>query len=344
MPALLDRIVVASLTVKVLPSPKLRLIARGGGFWMGDAFGEAESGKGGASVAVLWPGGQVEELKLPKVKEPELAFARGADAVGTIQARGGSHAALFKRSREGIALTDLHSKAYAKTWARGCDGAQQVGGGEPKDSERNETALLWTPDKVVELHGPEPNRMTNAHGVADGIQVGVYGPSSEQHAMLWRGTTASAVNLNPSDKHISEANAVADGEIVGFSALGEWPDFVMRPCLWRGDAASWTDLLPDGYEGGSADHCAAGFQVGVAHVTLKEEVSHAMLWGGSAKEFLDLHTAVKDFPFNRSSARALLIEGRKLRIVGSASVMTRDGTGPLYQKEHRAVVWEMELR
>ena len=346
MASLSDRLQLATLTLTVLPSPKRRPIAMAYGFWDGQVFGDAEAGKGGASLAHLWASGtDAQELILPKIKEPMPRFGHGETAVGRYEARGGAHAAIFKRAGTDVTLVDLHHKQFSKTWANGSDAKQQIGGGDPKDPNINQVALLWSgsADSVVELRGKEPNRVTDGYAVLNGVQVGVYGPPSEQHAMLWRGSSASAVDLNPAEDIMSEAHALdSDGVIGGFFAKN---DYVSKPCIWQKDsAASFTDLTPTGCSGGSVRACVEGVQAGSVMGPGKGEREHAALWGGSGKDFFDLHAAVKESSFNRSGALALELSGRTLRIAGWASVMSDGEPGALWQKEKRAVVWEIALK
>lgn len=65
------------------------------------------------------------------------------------------------------------------------------------------------------------------------------------HACLWRGTSASFVDLNPTGATKSVAKAVSGGWQAGYVYVGG----KFRACVWTGTAGSWVDLnalLPSG--------------------------------------------------------------------------------------------------
>src|SRR3954462_1775168 len=96
---------------------------------------------------------------------------------------------------------------------------------------------------------------SEADGIANGQQVGVAaGPATDfdSHAILWTGTAASAVDLNPSPSGatMSQAYGVADGQQVGFS--GGTATGNPHAILWTGTAASAVDLNPSGFTNSDA--------------------------------------------------------------------------------------------
>lgn len=97
--------------------------------------------------------------------------------------------------------------------------------------------------------GP-PNRLVDRQWRRDGQQVGqASGPATgnNTHAILWTGTAASAVDLNPSGFTSSQANGATDGEQAGSARSANGVSHAM---LWRGTAASAVDpraFLPSGF-------------------------------------------------------------------------------------------------
>jgi hypothetical protein len=75
------------------------------------------------------------------------------------------------------------------------------------------------------------------------------GPNHEHEALLWHGTAASAVNLNPAGFVYTIASGSNGTEQVG-EGYGPATDGQEHALLWSGDAKSYIDLsasLPAGY-------------------------------------------------------------------------------------------------
>jgi hypothetical protein len=121
------------------------------------------------------------------------------------------------------------------------------------------------------------------------------------HAVIWRGTAASAVDLHPAvagyDR--SELTGVWNGQQCGvISGLGDATD---HAGLWSGTAASFVDLHPAGYFSSQALGMGPGMQVGMA-ITSNFD-NHAMLWRGTAASRVDLH------PVGYSGSRVYATDG-----------------------------------
>jgi hypothetical protein len=104
---------------------------------------------------------------------------------------------------------------------------------------------------------------SQAFGVADGQQVGfASGPATGgAQAILWTGTAASAVNLNPSGLGLplSTAWGAANGQQVGYAFHSNDNHAI----LWTGTAASAVDLTPSGFIQAGFFGTADGQQVGL---------------------------------------------------------------------------------
>jgi len=131
----------------------------------------------------------------------------------------------------------------------------------------------------------------NLNGAADGQQVGVGSNDllpGGYHAILWTGTVASAVDLNPDGYEASCAYGIGGGQQVGY-AYGEATDGFNHAALWTGTAASYIDLSPEGYVMSEAYGAAGGQQVGYVIQSIETPNTEAALWTGTAESFLSLN-------------------------------------------------------
>jgi hypothetical protein len=100
------------------------------------------------------------------------------------------------------------------------------------------SAVLLEPTKLTGFN------QTFALGTSGNQQVG-WGYNTiagHDEALLWSGTAASAVNLNPTGFGSSSANATNGFQQVGLAEVGaSAPDHAV---LWTGTADSWVDLQP----------------------------------------------------------------------------------------------------
>src|SRR5262245_42068556 len=243
------RILEGSWKFQLLPSPPRRKRAKALGFWGGDPLGYAEAQ--GRTVSFVWRSGSPVEVSADGFKGLSLARCASEEgAAGSCYVRNNQHALLVRRKDARFEVVDLHSKAYEKTLAMGCSGGQQVGFGTPK-GKRKDVALLWsgTVESVIELLASDPAVETAAYAIANGVQVGNSGKQGGQRAMLWRGSTDSAVELHPKEMMVSECDGTDGAQQVGRAAVS-W--FALKPSLWHGSADSWVDLSPKGFPGGSA--------------------------------------------------------------------------------------------
>ena len=187
-------------------------------------------------------------------------------------------------------------------------------------------APLYT---AIDLH-PSGFISSEALGVSGGQQVGVGSTEGDKdHALLWRGSAASVVDLLPSrgikatatcggqqvgygegfsggGRHAllwrgSAASVIdlhpsgfTDSEAHGISGRGQVgsgipPGGGSHALLWRSRADSVVDLHPSGFDGSEADGTSGGEQVGFGWGPATKGSSHALLWRGRADSVVDLH-------------------------------------------------------
>ncbi|HXH61323.1 MAG TPA: hypothetical protein VNI20_08180 [Fimbriimonadaceae bacterium] len=137
------------------------------------------------------------------------------------------------------------------------------------------------------------------NAVAGNVQVGSSTFSSGTVSMLWSGSAASAVNLNPSGATSSVAYGTDGSQQVGsavFGAIGR------RAGLWFGNSASWIDLTPLDSTGASeARGVSNGVEVGYATFGNTVEAGR---WSGTASSWVNMH------PLVAGGSMALAIEGQ----------------------------------
>lgn len=221
----------------------------GGGYQVGNGYGNATFR---AVHALLWHG-----TNTPIDLNPVGFGTSSAGAVyngwqvgnGTPTGSQANHALLWHGSNVAI---DLHPTGFINSAAFGTDGVHQVGDGTPDTPDLEPHALLWNGTNVAtDLH---PVGYTNsfAQAVSGNQQVGsaFHNTTSDSigHAMLWTGSAASAIDLNPS-KFLTSGALGTNGTLqvgYGLPKSGNFP----HALLWTGSAASAIDLgamLPPTY-------------------------------------------------------------------------------------------------
>lgn len=189
------------------------------------------------------------------------------------------------------------------------NGGQVVGQGTTTSGDSH--AVLWTSAGVpIDLHPTQFGAGNSQALSTNGSQQVGYlgnGQSTNDQALLWNGTAASAVNLNPTQLGFttSYANATDGVHQVGTGTSGS----LFHALLWTDTAASAVDLNPAGYNTSLAEGVNGSSQVGGAvPVGL---TAHAMLWHGTAASAIDLHPTILDGSGNPvfSTSRALAVSG-----------------------------------
>jgi hypothetical protein len=207
-------------------------------------------------------------------------------------------------------LHPTHIGGIVFSAASGSDGAQQAGDASGSATGYETHAMLWngSAGSVVDLHPVDlrPAGLAKwpysfATGAGGGQQVGFAGNGDIAHAMLWKGTAASAIDLNPGGLGIHDSHAVATDGIhqVGAGNRQGGPELAL---LWDGDADSAVSLNPTrlpGFDSSAAYGVSGNQQVGEALDSVNFR-DHAMLWTGSAASAVDLHPV----GYNTSLAQA----------------------------------------
>lgn len=156
---------------------------------------------------------------------------------------------------------------------------------------------------AVDLNPAGEFEQSGAVGVSDGQQFGFgFGPSTEfrNHALLWTGTAATVIDLNPAGYNGTAGWAVSGGQQVG-NGNGPTTGYENHALLWSGTATSVVDLHPAGFRSSYAQGVTGGRQVGYGLLSGPPFGVHALLWSGSAASVVDLHPAA----FSNSAAQAV---------------------------------------
>jgi len=252
-------------------------------------------GGNGLAATDLHPAGYSSSMALSTDDTQQCGYAYS-------NASFGNHAMLWSGSA--ASAVDLHT-FFTWTYCSGNHAGQQVGFGErPVYFTTTQHAMLWTGSaaSAVDLH-PIAFAYSKALGVHDGQQVG-YGSSiaypglpadapgyhTTSHAVLWTGSAASAVDLNPVAFSASEANATNGVQQGGWAY--DSVSASQHAGLWSGTAASFVDLHPAGYSDSKVNAMTATKQVGEAWVGplgLPGSIRHAIVWQGTAASAVDLN-------------------------------------------------------
>jgi hypothetical protein len=154
-----------------------------------------------------------------------------------------AHAGMW--SRTAASFRRLHSTTHSNTSANATDGVGIVGYGT-NISDGSTNALIWkSPTQMAINLRPSQSTTSLAKSIWGNQQVGQYrspGTMDNLHAVLWSGTAASAVDLNPTGVFVtSQAEAVRNGLQVGVGQAISTPGRT-QAIAWHGTAASWINL------------------------------------------------------------------------------------------------------
>ncbi len=180
---------------------------------------------------------------------------------------------------------------------------------------------------TVNLH-PDGARFSQLYGGRDGIQVGQailppVGDTVRSVAAMWRGTSASFVNLAPPSWSNSNALGVFGSRIVVWSDPFVGPDRTLvldistpiptetvfgssgdtvnptgifadrvvgsqnnRASLWSGPSLTWSDLTPLEASAGCVSGAGELHEVGGVMIN---QVGRAAMWSGTRESWVDLH-------------------------------------------------------
>ncbi|MGA2070720.1 MAG: PEP-CTERM sorting domain-containing protein [Sedimentisphaerales bacterium] len=223
---------------------------------------------------------------------------------------------------------------FDSSYGRGISGTQQVGNGGGLAFPNHGThALLWNGSAAsyVDLN---PSGFSSgfsvsyARGISGTQQVGdghgpATGAGSPEHALLWNGSAASYVDLNPSGFLSSHAYGTNGTYQVGNGQGPAGGYNNEHALLWNGSAASCVDLNPGGFSASYGRGISGSQQVGYG--TAANGNTHALLWTGTPESYVDLN------PGGFTTSYAYGINGAYQAGYGSGSA-----TGG---KDH-ALLWE----
>jgi hypothetical protein len=342
MPTLGQRVAFASITATFLPLPKGKKRGRGVGFCGGDPIASVES-TGNTAPPFRWIAGKPELITFPEAKTVVPSGTSATQLAGLrYTPKHDERALVWTRTDGTMSGVELHPERWDKSSAFACGDGQQVGYGYEKFVKNPSRALLWSGSResMVVLTGPDPTRDVQAKGAAQGVQVGCFGGSIRLHACLWRGTSASYVDLHPTAPELigSDALGVGDGQQVGH-VWGE--EMTQRAALWSGSPESYVNLAPKRFVRSTARRCARGFQVGWAAEQESGMKVRAILWNGTADDYIDLQQFLPE-TWNVSQALDLHVDGDRLRIIGTAQQAVQSG-GYEVDAGAQPVIWEMKL-
>ena len=212
-----------------------------GGIWGKQQAGYAElGGQISAAHAFLWSGSAASAVDLHPagytaslVEDVDGVHQAGRATVGNRY----DHAMIWSGSA--ASARDLHPAGYLSSDLAGTDGEQHAGAGTAPAFPTDGHALFWDRTGAVHDLNPAGYIRSAAQGVSGSEQVGfgqlAADPAGSRHALLWRGTSASAVDLTPAGFGDSIAWDVSDGRIVGTANDG---NFVGHAMLWTGTTAN----------------------------------------------------------------------------------------------------------
>ncbi len=202
---------------------------------------------------------------------------------------------------------NLTPSAYNQSYCFGVYHGQQIGYAESiQYFTATQHALLWSgsANAFVDLHPPLAFSFSKGLGIFAGQQVGTvanvpYGPTNTSgyettdHAVMWSGTAASAIDLHPYGFDASAAvstNGVQQGGW-GYSAAAAGGSY-LHAMMWYGSAASAVDLHPAGWVDTRVNAMGATVQVGegwTGPTYSSNSYRHALAWLGTAASVIDLN-------------------------------------------------------
>jgi len=268
-----------------------------GGQQAGRAYGSTFGGDGHAA---LWSGSSSSFVDLNPIgysKSQVEAISGGQEAgYGSGTASGGQiHALLWSGSAASAA--DLNptslSETYTNSQVEGIGGGQQVGFGQGNSTH----ALLWsgTAASAVDLNPAsilysEALATSGVHQV--GYAEGIYTTGQTSHAIEWSGTAATARDINPDGAGSSQANAISGDMAAGQAVFKTGSNsYKTDAILWSltggiGGTPTVQDLTPAGYEFSRGTGIFGTDVVGTGKINGS---NHALLWHGSASNYVDLN-------------------------------------------------------
>lgn len=192
---------------------------------------------------------------------------------------------------------DVNPFNWFSSQVLGASSGQEVGFGLPVpsvDITAGTHALLWFgTGTVIDLSLPKWG--STLATCTNGVNQGGYGypPKGKgkvkpnPHALIWSGSAATAVDMNPVKTVESRIFGCADTTQVGYTM--KTATSFTHAAMWSGSAASVVDLNPAGFLSSTVFGAAGTQQAGSGIPNGSNR--HALLWNGSAASVVDLHPA-----------------------------------------------------
>lgn len=244
--------------------------------------------------AVVWagPGSTPADITppLPYFVEGWVLGGSGSTLVGYgVTDQGGyygvPHALVWRGG--GFAWEDINPAGDSTSTAYAVNGSAIVGSGDSTALH----ALLWPLTNLsapIDLHPGSNYTSSEAYGIDGSYQVGYAVTNSStptQHAMLWNGSAASAIDLTPANVTQAFAYAASSTSQAGCGVVS--PATAAHALIWHGSSGTMRDLHPTGFIDSCVRAVRGKLQAGLGHVS--SGVLHAIAWSGTAKSAVDLH-------------------------------------------------------
>lgn len=316
-----------SWRVEILPTPKGLPRGAALGFCGGHPVGRAESPRKGAS-GCWWPKNNPELLKFGKKTSPAAGSASGRTIPGRFREgdSGTLRALVWTLDDAKLTGRELECGSYKSCWATACAGEVVIGIGIPHSEPGKRSpnrGLVWRNGSLVaEISATSDVSLT----ATDGVRLA---GSIMGRATLWPSASGDALDLSPKGMTMSEVHDL-DGELqIGSVFKG----MRAQPAVWRGSAASFSSLIPKGFQTGVAYSGAGGFQVG--YVREKEMTANgtpgscnrAVLWQSDANRWIDLNALLPEKKYNASIAWSIELSGDDVRVCGQADYVEIQNSG-----------------
>jgi hypothetical protein len=157
------------------------------------------------------------------------------------------------------------------------------------------------------------------------------------HALLWRGTASSVVDLGPTGFNYSFARGIYGNQQVG-DGDGPVTGNDTHALVWTGSADSFVDLNPTGASASTAYATNGSEQAGNFQDFTIDRYQHACVWFGTADSFMELPPLQpEDGNWKNSYAYSIDAAGD---VFGTASRLNDSGGSDLYAVEWPVAVPE----
>ncbi len=157
---------------------------------------------------------------------------------------------------------------------------------------------VWLLTSAVSVHAafyvtsldPTGSNYSFAYGASDTHQVGFagIGPNQTESAVIWTGSSVSAMSIHPDGFATSSAWAIDGSRVVG---SGNTSALNSRALLWDISSGAVVNLHPASFVRSQANGVSGSIQVGTGSTGGGDSRTHALAWSGSAATMIDLHQA-----------------------------------------------------